>query len=184
MPPPVTVSGAAPVVTPVGAARPAALSETVAMDALSAIAPIIEIAAPEPSPSAMRSVAGGAGRGGGGARTLSQTAGPTRWRIVAGTRVERTVDAGGTWSALPIEPALTTPLAAGVATSQSNCWLVGREGVVLVTNDGRTFRRVSVPEAVHLTGVTAADGMRATVTAIDGRKFSTIDGGLTWRPGL
>jgi photosystem II stability/assembly factor-like uncharacterized protein len=70
---------------------------------------------------------------------------------------------------------------AGSATSPLNCWLVGREGVVLVTHDGQTFRRVSVPEAVHLTGVTAQDGMRATVTATDGRNFSTFDGGLTWK---
>jgi photosystem II stability/assembly factor-like uncharacterized protein len=100
---------------------------------------------------------------------------------VAGTRVERTLDAGATWTRLPIEPELKSLLLAGSATSSTNCWLVGRDGVVLVTQDGRTFRRVSVPEVVHLTGVTATDGMRATVTAIDGRKFSTMDGGLTWQ---
>ncbi len=104
-----------------------------------------------------------------------------RWRIIAGTRVERSIDAGVTWTALPIEPALTTPLEAGVATSQSNCWLVGREGVVLVTSDGRTFRRVSLPESVQLVSVIATDALRATVTAVDGRMFSTIDGGLTWK---
>ena len=180
----VTVTAAVPVVTPLGAAKPipsqqSAMAEAMS-DAFSAVLPIIEIAAPEPSP-AMRMAAGGAGRGVAGTRALAQSPGSTRWRIVAGTRVERTVDAGATWTPLLIEPELKTPLLAGSAASQSICWLVGRDGVVLVTHDGGTFRRVSVPEAVHLTGVTAADGMRATVTAIDGRKFSTIDGGLTWK---
>jgi hypothetical protein len=176
---PVVAPAATPVVTPVGAMKPAAMAESVS-DAFSAVIPIVEIAAPEPSPSTFRSIGGVAGRGG-GARALNQTVGATRWRIVAGTRVERTIDAGATWTPLPIEPELKTLLLAGSATSPTNCWLVGRDGVVLVTNDGRTFRRVSVPEVVHLTGVTAIDGMRATVTAIDGRKFSTSDGGQTWK---
>lgn len=186
-PPPITVSAAAPVVTPRGGraaanAQMSARAESLS-DAFSAVIPVIEIFAPEPSPAAFRSVGGvAAGRGGaGGTRALTESPGPTRWRIVGGTRVERTANAGATWTALPIDPPLTTLLLAGVATSQSNCWLVGREGVVLVTTDGRTFRRVSVPEVVHLTAVTASDGMRATVTAVDGRTFSTIDGGITWK---
>ncbi|HUR21321.1 MAG TPA: hypothetical protein VMZ90_10965 [Vicinamibacterales bacterium] len=181
-PPPAAV-GIAPVVTPPGATRPTASSEAFAADAISAV-PIIEIAAPEPSRGLRTVVQGGsaAGRGGGAAaNALSQISGATRWRILGGTRVERTTDGGATWTALPIEPVLTTPLVAGAATSQSNCWMVGRNGVVLVATDGRTFRRVSVPEAVHLTGVTATDSLRATVTAIDGRTFSTTDGGLTWK---
>ena len=77
-------------------------------------------------------------------------------------------------------PELKTLLLAGSATSPTNCWLVGRDGVVLVTNDGGPSAGF-LPEVVHLTGVTAMDVMRATVTAIDGRKFSTSDGGLTWK---
>jgi photosystem II stability/assembly factor-like uncharacterized protein len=53
--------------------------------------------------------------------------------------------------------------------------------VVLVTTDGRTLRRVSLPEAVRLVAVTAVDGSQATVTTVDGRKFTTLDGGLTWK---
>ncbi|MEO6224158.1 MAG: zf-HC2 domain-containing protein, partial [Vicinamibacterales bacterium] len=176
---PVTVGAAAPAVRPVGStaaanAQMAAKAESL-RDAFSAVIPVIEIAAPEPTPAALRSVASGAGRGGGGGTgAFRLVSGSTRWRIVQGIRLERTLDAGATWAVLPIEPPLTTPLLAGAAASTSICWIVGREGVVLVTSDGVTFRRVSLPEAVHLTGVTASDGMRATVTAVDGRKFSTI----------
>jgi hypothetical protein len=185
-PPPVAVTGAAPVVTPVvtpagtllGAAKPPAMAESVS-DAFSAVLPVVEIIAPNLRREAL--MARDAGRGGAAARALSENVTPTRWRIVAGTVVQQSLDAGATWNVLPIEPALKTPLLAGSATSPTNCWLVGRDGVVLVTYGGRTFRRVSVPEVVHLTGVTAVDGMRATVTAIDGRKFTTTDGGLTWK---
>jgi len=181
--PPIAVTGTAPVVTPLGATRPGVMYESTARDTSAGIIPAFEIVAPDFPSLASRSVAGTSGGGGGGgvaAKALSQAVGSTRWRVIAGTHVERTVDAGVTWNALPIEPALKTPLLAGVATSPLNCWLVGRGGVVLVTNDGSTFRRVSVPEVVHLTAVTAQDAMRATVTAIDGRKFTTTDGGLTW----
>jgi hypothetical protein len=187
--PPVTVGGAAAVAASPPVPRPAAVSEAVATDAFSAItfAPTFEIAAPLPSPSALRSAAdasrvGAGGRGrGAGVGALNQNNAPTRWRVVGGTRIERTVDAGANWSALPIDPELKTPLVAGSATSSTNCWLVGRDGVVLVTNDGRTFRRVSVPEAVHLTAVEAQDALHATVRTIDGRTFTTSDGGLSWK---
>lgn len=196
-PPPAPAPVAAPVVAapPVTATPPparvglaggvagrATSSEAFAADAVSVIAPTFEIVAPDPNSPSQRLMARGAGRGGSGAASaLSQSPGPARWRVVAGIRVERSLDAGATWISLPIEPALTTTLRAGAATSQSNCWLVGGEGVVLVTHDGQTFRRVSVPEVVTLTAVTATDGMRAAVTTRDGRTFSTIDGGLTWK---
>lgn len=114
-------------------------------------------------------------------RTALQSAAAVVWRVVGGLRVERSTDAGTTWTTLPITPALKTPLVAGAATSRFVCWFVGDQGVVIVTTDGRTLRRVSLPEAVRLVAVTAVDGSQATVTAADGRMFSTLDGGLTWR---
>jgi hypothetical protein len=60
-------------------------------------------------------------------------------------------------------------------------WTVGRAGLVRLATDGRTFVRLPFPEAVDLTAVTATDERRAVVTAADGRKFETADGGQTWR---
>jgi hypothetical protein len=120
--------------------------------------------------------AGGGGRGGAAGSTAA-----TRWRVTGGTLIERTTDAGKTWTAMELQPALTTRLTAGAATSPVVCWFVGANGVVLVTTDGRTLRRMSVPETVTLMGVTAEDGLRATVFTADGRRFTTIDGGLTWK---
>ena len=165
------------------------MNESIVVD--STRANVIEIVAP--GPAALRRLAfadarggggggvGGAGRGGAAQSEFRQQSAPMRWRILAGRRVELSLDAGSSWNVLSIEPALTTPLVAGVAAGQSVCWLVGREGVVLLTTDGRTFRRVSLPEAVQLVSVTAEDNLRATVTAADGRRFSTVDGGLTWK---
>lgn len=99
-----------------------------------------------------------------------------RWRVIGG-RVERSVDAGSTWTGVPAGPVEIT---AGAAPGASVCWLVGRGGVVLLTIDGRTWQRVTQPDATDLSGVRATDGRNATVTAVDGREFATTDGGRTW----
>lgn len=201
-PPSVTVAAAAPVLAapPPPAASPRAgvaggtvgravaevpaMNESVVMDSTRGV---IEIAAPGPAVLRRMAALGaggrsvGAGRGGAAASEFRQETAPARWRIFAGMRVELSLDSGATWTVLPIEPPLTTPLVAGEAAGQSVCWLVGHEGVVLLTTDGRTFRRVSLPERVELVRVTAEDDLRATVTAADGRRFSTVDGGLTWK---
>jgi photosystem II stability/assembly factor-like uncharacterized protein len=63
---------------------------------------------------------------------------------------------------------------------------VGSAGTVLLSTDGRSWRRVAFPEAVDLRSVTATDQETATVTTADGRVFVTTDGGRTWSrtPGL
>ena len=72
-------------------------------------------------------------------------------------------------------------LTAGAAPSRDVCWLVGPSGTVVVSTDGRTWQRVPVPEAIDLTAVRASDGLNATVTAVDGRTFTTTDAGKSWR---
>jgi photosystem II stability/assembly factor-like uncharacterized protein len=62
------------------------------------------------------------------------------------------------------------------------CWLAGRGGVVLVSIDGRSWQRRPVPEPTDLIAVRATDDKTVTVTAADGRTFTTKDGGLTWNP--
>jgi photosystem II stability/assembly factor-like uncharacterized protein len=71
-------------------------------------------------------------------------------------------------------------LTAGASPSPSICWLVGQRGVVLITIDGRQWRRLDFPETVDLVSVRAADDKTATVSAADGRVFTTADRGRTW----
>jgi hypothetical protein len=102
-----------------------------------------------------------------------------RWRIVAGTIVERSTDGGTTWQAQ--STGAPVRLTAGAAPAPTICWLVGPGGVVLVSRDGRTWERVAFPETIDLTAILAVDGSNATATAADGRVFTTTDGGKTWR---
>ena len=102
-----------------------------------------------------------------------------RWQTTADrSRVQKSVDGGQTWTAQPI--GLDAMLTAGFSPSPSICWLVGRSGVVLLTSDGTTWRRVSFPHPTDLVAVRAADDKNATVTTSDGHMFTTTDGGLTW----
>ena len=109
--------------------------------------------------------------------TLTAPTGDTRWRV-SGSRVERSADGGQTWTNAAL-PGIFS-LAAGSAVSPTTCWLVGATGVVLVTTDGTTWRRVAFVESVDLTGVLASSATSATVEAADGRRFLTRDSGQTW----
>ena len=92
--------------------------------------------------------------------------------------MDYTSDGGGSWERLVT--GLTTDLTAGASPSPRVCWLVGRGGVILLATDGRTFVRVPFPEAADLVAVQATDARSATVTAADGRRLTTDDGGRTW----
>jgi hypothetical protein len=135
---------------------------------------------------------GGAGRGGGGRGVLMRTdlasppveiASPApmvRWRLV-GNLVERSTDGGASWEVTTT--GVSVPLTAGAAVSTTVCWVVGREGVVLLSTDGRTWRHVPAPTITDLVSVRARDALTATVTTADGRLFSTATAGATWIPG-
>ena len=101
----------------------------------------------------------------------------TRWRV-SGALVERSIDAGATWTSVPT--GLSVEILAGAAPSASTCWLAGRGGLVLLTTDGTTWQRVTAPDTTDLSAIRATDGRSATVTTVDGREFATTDAGRTW----
>ena len=103
----------------------------------------------------------------------------TRWRLVGGATVEYSQDSGATWISTPT--GVTEPLTAGSSPSADVCWLVGRNGSVLLTTDGRRWQRVAFPEALDLTSVRATDARSAQVTAASGAVFRTADAGATWK---
>jgi photosystem II stability/assembly factor-like uncharacterized protein len=70
---------------------------------------------------------------------------------------------------------------AGAAPSANVCWLAGRQGLVLRTTDGQRFQRVSLADRGDISAIRATDALHATVTMADGRQFTTIDGGVSWR---
>ena len=108
----------------------------------------------------------------------------TRLRLLPGGGVQRSADGGATWRTEVT--GATETLTAGASPSPSVCWLIGPSGTVLLSTDGRSWRRLAFPEAVDLRSVTATDNETATVTTVDGRAFVTTDSGRTWSraPGV
>jgi hypothetical protein len=112
--------------------------------------------------------------------TVSAPGGTVIWRFGAGGRLSRSGDAGDTWHEQP--SGVTTDLLAGAAPSPATCWIVGASGTVLLTTDGEHWERRPFPQAADLVAVTASSARAAIVTARDGRRFETLDAGLTWSP--
>jgi photosystem II stability/assembly factor-like uncharacterized protein len=102
-----------------------------------------------------------------------------RWRPGAAGVVQYSSDGGATWQ--PLVTGVSVDLTAGASPSASVCWLVGRAGTVLLSTDGRRWQRATFPAPVDLIAVSAADARTATVTTADGRRFTTADGGSSWR---
>ena len=102
-----------------------------------------------------------------------------RWRLRNPGSVDRSTDGGLTWQTQPT--GVATPLVSGAAPTPTICWVAGRGGIVLRSTDGATWQRVGLSEAIDLTTIRASDANNATVTAADGRMFTTSDGGTTWR---
>ena len=102
----------------------------------------------------------------------------TRFRLLPGGGVQRSADGGATWRTEIT--GVPDTLIAGASPSPSVCWLIGRSGTVLLSSDGRSWRRLAFPETVDLRSIGATDSENASVTAVDGRVFNTTDGGQTW----
>jgi len=100
------------------------------------------------------------------------------FRVTPQGLVERSSDGGATWRPERLKTKATI-IAASAPTGEI-WWLVGRDGAIFVTKNARKWKKISPPAAIDFVGVTALDARSATVTAADGRKFSTTDGGKTW----
>jgi Putative zinc-finger len=101
----------------------------------------------------------------------------SRWRIT-GASVQRSTDNGKTWTAQ--ETGTSVRLTAGSAPHADICWIVGDQGTVLVSVDGRSWQRLKSPDPLLLVFVSATSADAATVTTGDGRTFATTDRGQTW----
>jgi hypothetical protein len=101
----------------------------------------------------------------------------SRWRIT-GSTVQRSTDNGGTWT--DQDPGVRVRLLAGSAPHPDICWIVGAQGTVLVSVDGKSWQHVKSPDSGSLVSVLATSADAATVTTSDGRTFVTTDRGQTW----
>ena len=111
------------------------------------------------------------------------------WRLGSAGRIERSTDQGQSWQAQ--SSGVTADLLAGAAPSETVAWAVGREGIILRTEDGQHWQRVAPPSGAQSAtskasppdwiSIEARDALHATVTSRDLRRFTTEDGGRTWR---
>jgi hypothetical protein len=115
------------------------------------------------------------------AETIIPTPDPSiLWRFAGSGFVERSEDGGATWQGE--QPSPNGYLLAGAAPSATVCWLVGRDGLILLTKDAKTWKRIAPPVVTDFFGVSAVNAPNATITAADGRKFTTRDAGKKWKP--
>jgi hypothetical protein len=102
-----------------------------------------------------------------------------RWRVAGDFFLELTQDGGASWQRKHQVPGVN----AGSAPSASVLWLGGANGTVWLTTDGgATFRNVGIAEPLDIASVSATDARTASVFTVSGRRFTTEDGGRTWRP--
>jgi len=200
LPPQVQTDPAIARQTPVVTSAAASRSEVVRLDAIEAVKVeptqsrvVAEFApADPPQPGADRGFVGarggaggggggGGGRGaGGGATAVANRAPRIRWRVHASGEVTKSTNAGETWQPIAIVPPAI--ILNGASPSPTVCWLIGRAGIVMRSIDGVKFVRVAFPDVADLRSIKAVDAREATVTTVDGRVFTTMDGGENWTP--
>jgi hypothetical protein len=102
------------------------------------------------------------------------------WRVTGGGLIERSVNGGASWHEQLT--AVNAHLMAGAAPGEKVCWLVGRGGLILLTKDAINWEKILPPIPADFIAVRARDRSSATVTATDGQRFTTGDGGKKWTP--
>jgi hypothetical protein len=100
------------------------------------------------------------------------------YRIATGGFVEISENGGVTWQRQLLNP--SAQFTAGSAPEPRICWLVGRSGIVFLTEDGQNWRQIPSPTSEDLIAVVAKSASNATVTSDDDRKWATDDAGQNW----
>ena len=100
------------------------------------------------------------------------------YRIATGGFVEISEDGGVTWQGQLLNP--SAQFTAGSAPEPRICWLVGRSGIVFLTDDGKNWRQIPSPMSEDLIAVVAKSASNATVASDDDRKWATDDAGKSW----
>jgi Photosynthesis system II assembly factor YCF48 len=100
------------------------------------------------------------------------------WMVASPGVIEKSEDGGTTWKPEYVDTRAL--LLAGAAPTVKICWVVGANGTILRTTNGSHWKTIRPPLETNFVRVEAADASSATLTAMDGRKFATADGGKSW----
>ena len=112
-------------------------------------------------------------------RRESATSGNTVLVRTASGRIDRSTDGGQSWT--NERAGLTDRIQVTLCPTATACWLGADNGAVFVrTTDGEWVRRVVPPPAAAVERIVALDDQHATVELTDGRRYVTVNGGITW----
>jgi hypothetical protein len=100
------------------------------------------------------------------------------WMIGGAGSIERSENGGASWKTEYLDT--RDLIVAGAAPTVKICWLVGANGTILRTTNGAHWKTINPPAETDFVRVEARDALTAAVMAMDGRKFSTADGGKSW----
>ncbi len=103
-----------------------------------------------------------------------------KYRLAGAGFVEVTTDGGATWNGVQVSQ--NARLIAGSAPSAKVCWIVGRDGAITLTKNGTDWERINPPVQANFVAVTGKNDNSATVTTVDGQKYTTTDRGKKWKP--
>jgi len=110
---------------------------------------------------------------------IAAPGGKVQWSVGPGGAILRSADGGKNWAQQA--SGVTAELLAGSAPSESVCWVVGRQGTVLLTTDGEHWTKIATPTTADLNGVAARDARSAAVWSETGRpRYLTEDAGGSW----
>jgi len=110
---------------------------------------------------------------------ISASGGNIVWRVGPAGMIERSTDAGTTWTVQT--SGVVNDLLTGSAPSGNVCWIAGRAGTILRTTDGGAhWQKVQPPVTGDFTLLFAVNAQQATVSAAQ-ETYQTTDGGLTWK---
>jgi photosystem II stability/assembly factor-like uncharacterized protein len=115
------------------------------------------------------------------AQTIIRTPDPkVLWRIAGGGFVERSVNGGATWHGQ--NPQSDAHFTAGAAPTTKALWLVGGNGMIMLTKDTSHWKKIPPPIPADFVSVDAKSASSATVTTTDCQRFSTTTSGKKWVP--
>jgi photosystem II stability/assembly factor-like uncharacterized protein len=80
-----------------------------------------------------------------------------------------------------LDSGVETDLLAASSPANGVCWVVGRDGTVIITVDGIHWHQIRSPVRADLVAVHATSLFAAEVVTADVRRFATTDGGNTWK---
>ena len=100
------------------------------------------------------------------------------WMIAGPGAIEKSENGGASWKTEYLDTRAL--IVAGAAPTVKICWLVGMNGTILRTTNRAHWKTITPPAETDFMRVEATDALNATVTAMDGRKFTTADGGKSW----